>query len=63
MSCIDTDGRVVAYRWKLNGEVISNTSYAISLTKSLNPGVVEIEAVAIDDSGDETTATTTLTGE
>ncbi|HAT2580399.1 TPA: hypothetical protein I8273_004389 [Aeromonas hydrophila] len=63
MSCIDTDGRVVAYRWKLNGEVISNTSYAISLTKSLNPGVVEIEAVAIDDSGDETTAKTTLTGE
>ncbi|HDT5862684.1 TPA: hypothetical protein QHB43_002588 [Aeromonas hydrophila subsp. hydrophila] len=63
MSCIDTDGRVVAYRWKLNGEVISNTSYAISLTKSLNPGVMEIEAVAIDDSGDETTAKTTLTGE
>jgi len=63
MSCIDTDGRVVAYRWKLNGEVISNTSYAISLTKSLNPGVMEVEAVAIDDSGDETTAKTTLTGE
>lgn len=63
MSCIDTDGRVVAYRWKINGEVIGNTSYAISLTKSLNPGGMEIEAVAIDDSGDETTATTTLTGE
>ncbi|MGL5126902.1 MAG: hypothetical protein ACRC7D_01695 [Aeromonas popoffii] len=63
MSCIDTDGRIVAYRWKLNGKVISNTSYGISLTKSLNPGLMEIEAVAIDDSGDETTAKTTLTGE
>lgn len=63
MTCIDTDGRVVAYRWKLNGEVIGNTSYAISLTKSLNPGAVEIEAVATDDSGDETSVKTTLTGE
>lgn len=62
MSCVDTDGRVVAYRWKLNGEVVSNTSYSISLTKSLNPGVLDFEAVAIDDSGDETTLKTTLTG-
>lgn len=63
MSCVDTDGRIVAYRWKIDGETIGNTSYAISLTKALNPGSHEIEAVAIDDSGDETKDSTTLTGQ
>lgn len=62
MNCEDPDGRVVAYRWKINGELITNTSYAIAMTKALNPGVLDIEAVAVDDSGDESKASITLTG-
>lgn len=63
MSCKDADGKMVAYRWRINGQGVSNTSYAVSLTKALNPWPLEVEAVGVDDSGDETSVKMTLTGQ
>ena len=52
-STIRRNGSVVAFE---PGKI------AIAMTKALNPGVLDIEAVAVDDSGDESKASITLTG-
>ncbi len=59
-NCLDSDGRILAYRWEVAGSPVSASSPTISFSKSTYESPVVVNGVAVDDSGDETPFSVTL---
>ncbi len=50
--CKDADGKVIAYAWKVDGRVLSSTSYRISFNKESTQQSASVSITATDDAGD-----------
>jgi hypothetical protein len=47
--CTNQDSKVLGYSWEVNGELISSTSYRISLQKTAMPQSATVTIRGIDD--------------
>jgi hypothetical protein len=52
-TCLDPDGRIIAYRWFWNGQEQGPYGSQIRFNKTLDPSL-KVEFIAVDDSGGET---------
>jgi len=49
--CTDSDGKVSAFSWSVNGSKISSTSYRIGFNKGTSPQAANVTFVGTDDAG------------
>lgn len=52
-NCKDEDGRIVGYKWTLDGEPVSISSSAISVSKKARTTEPSVMVIGIDDAGDQ----------